>query len=382
VADWSVCPTCGLRHSRGAGRCPRCGPSAQPPGAPGAFPGPPRVPSPGAQAARRTGGVRKAAVPLAAILGMILLMAVARQVGKSAGRGLVERIHLRDPALVKQERDAEWQLEQLRKIAATEAAERARCGDAAADRSERWAVFEGADAALEPAAAAAGLEVRARLAPRDNRAWVTTAIELRVEGGVTGLLEALERLEPPAGTWVEAARCSVDACSLVFAAARKAARTPGPAVVWHGPPLPPRPWWPPSAQVWDRVTQLREEIVPLRALADEIGTLRNVRREVEVLDDLLGLMRSSQVRGELARCVEAVREAGGAELEARRDRSGILVTLPVRTPEVERRLGKVGIVEPVGQMGAGYAIELHPRPGRLDATPFRYDYPAGFALGT
>jgi len=382
MAQWTVCPACGLRHSRGPDHCPRCSLHTAGSDARSVLPTTATSAS-GSAAAGATARRPSRSLGLGAVLGMVgmvLLLSVVSVVARRAGRAAVLNVHWRDPVLLKAEENLGRDLQSLLTMERSLEAFRATALEDARALGERAAVLEIAASRLEGVGAAAGLTLEERHPARKTGGWTTSSVRVRAGRHPSELIDALGRLSVPEGTWVEAARCTGTGCSLVLSAAtwREPQRPPGLVLPRS---LPPRPWWPPSAEVWDRVQQAGEENARHRAVVDELHALKMVREKGTLLELVTVGGRSERHRAAFVGAIGAALAAGMSEVEVVRAEGGVFVTVPQRSPGFSARLTDLGTAYEERTSGAGTTYVLAFGRGRVRAASYNTDLPAGFSAG-
>jgi hypothetical protein len=311
------------------------------------------------------------------VLGMMLLVGVAAGFVRAGVRSGMRHVHWRDPALVRTEQLLEQEIASLRSL---ESSLGRGLADPAEDEralSAHLAELAGAAEGLEGVAGAAGLEVEARLPPRRKGDWTTEAIRAGVVRDVAGLEGVLARLSLPRGAWVEGVRCSGEGCSVYLSAATWTEEPRRPPAPSQPRQLAPRPSWPPSAEVWDRVEQGNAEVARLLPRINELYARRRVHERRTHLELVAAGAAVEGHRTALARVVAAALEAGLTDVEVTRSGYGVKVHVPRRSVELQARLGALGHAWEDGGTASAVTYSLSFRqPASVGAS----DLPAGLSL--
>jgi len=309
---------------------------------------------------------------------LVLFLAVVGVVSRRAGHAAALRVHWRDPALLKAEEDLARDLQSLLTMERSLEAYRVTALEDARALRARAAALEGAASRLEGVGAAARLEVEDRPPSRKSGSWSTSSVRVRAGRDPSELIDVMGRLSVPDGTWVETARCTGAGCSLVLSAASWREPTRPAAHALPGS-LPPRPWWPPSAEVWDRVQQAGQENARHRAVVNELHALKMVREQGTLLEFVTVGGRSERHRAAFVGAIGAALAAGMSEVEVVRAEGGVFVTVPQRSAGFSARLTDLGTAYEDRTSGAGTTYVLAFGRGRVRAASFGTDLPAGFS---
>lgn len=290
----------------------------------------------------------------------------------------MRHVHWRDPALLKAEAELEAQLRTLRTLERSLEPLKATAAEDERALEQRATALARAVDGLEDVVVAAGLELEERLPTRKNGRWTTTSVRVRAGASPAELMDLVGRMSLPEGAWLEAARCIGAGCSLVLSAATREEpqRTPTAA---RPRELPPKPWWPPSAKVWDRVRQASEECTRLTTVINELNVLRETQQAGTLVELVMGATRNEEHRTVIARAVGAAVAAGMAEVEVMRRPEGIHVAVPQRSAALRSRLDDVGRIqeERSGESATTYVLTL--RRGHARSLGWPTDLPAGYS---
>jgi hypothetical protein len=303
------------------------------------------------------------------VVGLVLVGAVVRVVSRRVGRAAALSIHWRDPALLKAEEDLSRDLQSLQDLEQRLEGYRATAAEDDRALRERITRLEGAASGLEGAGAGAGLTVEERYPARARWNWTTASVRLHAGRAPAELVAAVERLSIPEGAWLEAARCVAAGCSLDLSAASW--KEPRPSDPRARPrPLPPRPWWPPSAEVWDRVQQAGAEYDRHWGSVAGLVELRRIRDEGALLQLIVSGGRAERHRIVLVAALGAAEAAGEPVVEVRRGERGVLVTVPARSADLLERLRAQGAAweERTTSAGTTYLLCFGREPVRAPST--------------
>ncbi|WP_242345284.1 hypothetical protein [Anaeromyxobacter terrae] len=292
----------------------------------------------------------------------------------------MRHVHWRDPALLRAEEELEAQLRTLRALERSLEPLRATAAEDERALKQRAAALARAVGGLEDVVVAAGLELEERLPARKNGRWTTTSVRVRTGPKPAELLDLVGRISLPEGAWLEAARCTGAGCSLVLSAATREEPQRSPTAA-RPRQLPPKPWWPPSAKVWDRVRQASEECTRLTTAVNELNVLRETQQAGTLVELVIGATRNEEHRTVIARAVGAALAAGMTEVEVMRRPEGLHVSVPQRSAALRSRLDDLGRISEERSTKSATTYVLTLGRGQVRSVGWSTDLPAGYSSG-